>query len=259
MAETSSWSNVSSLLEELVCLLVDDPEQVQVRALQGSQSTVLEVSVAKSDFGKLIGKRGCRANAIRQLLVALSGAHDRRFLLELLEPHADAPTSSRGRPPVPDAEEGVTAITGMLQRLVELLVDHPASARVTALPGSQVVVFEVGVDPEDVPRLIGGNGRTATAIRELLVAISGKFKRRLILDITEPSRSGRPEAKATPSPVGAVAMSTGASPSRQEEADSGPEVTRRSRRVWEPELEGNAAPQAAGAATGGPGETNRAA
>ena len=65
--------------------LVDNPEQVQINAIEGSQTTVLELRVAESDMGKVIGKHGRTANAIRTLLSAASGKAGKRYMLEITE------------------------------------------------------------------------------------------------------------------------------------------------------------------------------
>jgi predicted RNA-binding protein YlqC (UPF0109 family) len=64
---------MKDLLIQIVKALVDNPEQVQINAIEGSQTTVLELKVAESDMGKVIGKHGRTANAIRTLLSAASG------------------------------------------------------------------------------------------------------------------------------------------------------------------------------------------
>ncbi|MBW1725300.1 MAG: KH domain-containing protein, partial [Deltaproteobacteria bacterium] len=56
---------MKDLLIRIAQELVDDPEQVQVTEIETAQTTVLELSVAKSDIGKIIGKHGKTANAIR--------------------------------------------------------------------------------------------------------------------------------------------------------------------------------------------------
>jgi len=65
--------------------LVDNPEQVQINAIEGSQTTVLELRVAESDMGKVIGKHGRTANAIRTLLNAASGKTRKRYMVEIVE------------------------------------------------------------------------------------------------------------------------------------------------------------------------------
>jgi len=65
--------------------LVDNPEQVEINAIEGSQTTVLELKVAESDMGKVIGKHGRTANAIRTLLNAASGKAGKRYMLEITE------------------------------------------------------------------------------------------------------------------------------------------------------------------------------
>ena len=65
--------------------LVDDPEQVVVSQVEGEQTTVLELRVAQSDLGKVIGKQGRTAHAIRTLLGAAGMKLRKRFVLEILE------------------------------------------------------------------------------------------------------------------------------------------------------------------------------
>lgn len=76
---------VRELIEEIVKALVDDPDQVQCVEIQGTQSCVLELHVAPSDVGKVIGKRGVHADAIRRLVHAIGGKRKRRYVLEIIE------------------------------------------------------------------------------------------------------------------------------------------------------------------------------
>ena len=73
------------LVEEIAKALVDEPEQVQVNALDGEQSTVLELRVAPNDLGKVIGKQGRTARSIRTILGAASMKLKKRYTLEILE------------------------------------------------------------------------------------------------------------------------------------------------------------------------------
>ena len=76
---------MKELIEMIAKALVDSPEQVGVRAIEGEQSTVLELKVAQSDLGKVIGKQGRTARAIRTILGAAGMKLKRRFTLEILE------------------------------------------------------------------------------------------------------------------------------------------------------------------------------
>ena len=76
---------MKDLLIRIVKALVDNPEQVQVNEIEGSQTTVLELRVAKSDMGKIIGKHGRTVSAIRVVLIAASGKARRRYVLEIVE------------------------------------------------------------------------------------------------------------------------------------------------------------------------------
>lgn len=80
-----STESVVELVEVIAKSLVDEPEEVSVEAVQGSQSSVLELSVHASDLGKVIGRRGRTAKSIRTLLGAVSMKHDHRYTLEILE------------------------------------------------------------------------------------------------------------------------------------------------------------------------------
>jgi len=73
------------LLIKIVKALVDNPEQVQVNEIVSSQTVVLELRVAKNDMGKIIGKQGRTANAIRDLLSDASGESQKRYVLEIAE------------------------------------------------------------------------------------------------------------------------------------------------------------------------------
>ena len=78
-------AGIKELVEEIAKALVDNPEQVSVREVQGEQVTVLELRVAPSDLGKVIGKQGRTARSIRTLLGAAGMKLKRRFTLEILE------------------------------------------------------------------------------------------------------------------------------------------------------------------------------
>jgi hypothetical protein len=74
------------LVDYLARALVDDPAQVDVAEVQEDAGTILRVKVAKSDLGKLIGKKGRTARALRAVLAAASAKANRRFTLEIYEP-----------------------------------------------------------------------------------------------------------------------------------------------------------------------------
>jgi predicted RNA-binding protein YlqC (UPF0109 family) len=76
---------VKTLVTEIAKALVDIPDEVAVREIEGEQVTVLELRVAPSDLGKVIGKQGRTARSIRTLLGAAGMKLNRRFTLEILE------------------------------------------------------------------------------------------------------------------------------------------------------------------------------
>ena len=76
---------MKELIKRIVQALVDHPEQVAISAIEGKQSTVLEIKVAKEDIGKIIGKRGRNAQAIRIILNAASAKTKKRTIMEIIE------------------------------------------------------------------------------------------------------------------------------------------------------------------------------
>jgi uncharacterized protein len=76
---------MKELVEEIAKALVDKPEQVRVKAVEGEQVTVLELRVDPEDLGKVIGRQGRTAKAIRTLLGAAGMKLKKRFTLEILE------------------------------------------------------------------------------------------------------------------------------------------------------------------------------
>lgn len=78
-------AGIKELVEEIAKAVVDIPEEVHVREVQGEQVTVFELRVAPSDLGKVIGKQGRTARSIRTLLNAAGMKLNRRFTLEILE------------------------------------------------------------------------------------------------------------------------------------------------------------------------------
>lgn len=77
------------MLKELVTYvaksLVDNPDAVQITEVEGEHTSVLELRVAKEDLGKVIGKQGRTARAIRTILAAASSKAKKRTVLEILE------------------------------------------------------------------------------------------------------------------------------------------------------------------------------
>jgi len=76
---------VKQLVETVCKSLVDNPDQVQVTQIDGEQTTILELHVAQSDLGKVIGKQGRSARAIRTILAAAGMKQRRRYNLEIIE------------------------------------------------------------------------------------------------------------------------------------------------------------------------------
>jgi predicted RNA-binding protein YlqC (UPF0109 family) len=80
-----NYSSLKDLVEFMAKSLVDEPEHVEVKEVVGDQTTVVELKVAKSDLGKVIGKQGRTARSMRTILNAASTKLHKRSVLEILE------------------------------------------------------------------------------------------------------------------------------------------------------------------------------
>ncbi len=79
---------MKELIEFIAKALVDHPEKVVVREVTGERTTVYELKVGEGDIGKIIGKEGKTAKAIRTIVTAASMKTGKRAVLEILEPKA---------------------------------------------------------------------------------------------------------------------------------------------------------------------------
>lgn len=76
---------MKEFVEYIIKNLVDNPDKVHINEVGGSQTLILELSVEKSDIGKIIGKRGKTINAIRTLLISVASRNGIRVSLEIIE------------------------------------------------------------------------------------------------------------------------------------------------------------------------------
>ena len=83
--EVVEMDKLKELVIHIAQSLVDFPEQVQVKEVAGEQTAVLELKVAQEDLGKIIGKQGKTAKAIRTILGAAAAKLRKRAVLEILE------------------------------------------------------------------------------------------------------------------------------------------------------------------------------
>ncbi len=82
---SSSGSQMKELITFIAKALVDSPDQVVVSEVVGEQTSVIELKVAKDDLGKVIGRQGRTARAMRTILSAASTKLRKRSVLEILE------------------------------------------------------------------------------------------------------------------------------------------------------------------------------
>ncbi|RKX58748.1 MAG: KH domain-containing protein [Thermodesulfobacteriota bacterium] len=78
-------SKLRDLVEHIAKVLVDNPNAVQINEIEGEQTSVIELKVAKEDLGKIIGKEGRTAKAIRTILGAAGSKIRKRVVLEIIE------------------------------------------------------------------------------------------------------------------------------------------------------------------------------
>ena len=78
---------MKELVEMMVRALVDKPDEVVVTEIEGRHSAVIELQVAKEDIGKVIGKQGAHADALRTIISAAGGKRKKRYTLLILDDH----------------------------------------------------------------------------------------------------------------------------------------------------------------------------
>jgi hypothetical protein len=83
--QTETTGSVKDLVTVIAQRLVDNPNSVSVGEISSGQTTVLELRVAKTDVGKVIGRQGRTAHALRTIINAASARDKRRAVLEIME------------------------------------------------------------------------------------------------------------------------------------------------------------------------------
>ncbi|MCX7760970.1 MAG: KH domain-containing protein [Hydrogenothermaceae bacterium] len=78
-------SKLTEVVEFMAKAIVDHPEKVEVKEIEGEKTTVIELKVAPEDLGKVIGKKGNTARAMRTILSAVSRKSNKKAVLEILE------------------------------------------------------------------------------------------------------------------------------------------------------------------------------
>lgn len=78
-------SELAKMIEYMARMLVDLPDEVEINEIEGENTTVLELKVAKTDLGKIIGKQGRTARAVRTVLNGASTKLRKRTVLEIIE------------------------------------------------------------------------------------------------------------------------------------------------------------------------------
>jgi len=85
VAASKPLGELSKLIEYMAKMLVDFPDRVEISEIEGENTTVIELKVAKEDLGKIIGKQGRTARSVRTILNGASTKLRRRTVLEIVE------------------------------------------------------------------------------------------------------------------------------------------------------------------------------
>ena len=93
---------MKAFIEYVAKALVDHPEEVEVREIDGERAVIFELRLNQTDIGKVIGKSGRTITAIRTLLTSAAAKQGKRAMLEIIEPEG---RRTEGAPPPPDAEQ----------------------------------------------------------------------------------------------------------------------------------------------------------
>jgi len=90
---------MKQLVELIVKALVDQPEKVNITETAGESIVILEISVAQDDVGKVIGKEGRIANAIRTVVKAAAAKQDKKVTVEIMTQNSTTPNSAQHSEP----------------------------------------------------------------------------------------------------------------------------------------------------------------
>lgn len=85
MSESANEHGLQELVRYIAEALVDDPSNVEVSSVESDTSVILELRVSKEDVGKVIGKGGQTAKALRKILSAAATKHKKKSLLQIVE------------------------------------------------------------------------------------------------------------------------------------------------------------------------------
>ena len=96
---------MKEFVEYIVKNLVDNPDQVRINEIGGTHTLIIELSVEKSDIGKIIGKKGKTINAIRTLLMSVASRNGIRVNLEIIEEGKGPRGEATEAPEVPEVPE----------------------------------------------------------------------------------------------------------------------------------------------------------
>ena len=80
---------MKELVEKMVQYLVDEPEKVEIKEIDGDQANILEIRVSKQDIGRVLGKQGTNINALRTIVSAVGGKRKKRYFVELIDDRSD--------------------------------------------------------------------------------------------------------------------------------------------------------------------------
>lgn len=78
-------ASVTNIIEDIVSEIVDEPGEVEVKGTKVDRTTVIEISVDKNDIGKVIGKKGAMANALRVICNSIAGKRNERIIVTIIE------------------------------------------------------------------------------------------------------------------------------------------------------------------------------
>ena len=78
-------NSVKDLVEFVAKSLVDDVDRIEINEIAGNQTNIIELKVAKEDIGKVIGRQGRTADAIRTILNCAAAKHQKRYILQIID------------------------------------------------------------------------------------------------------------------------------------------------------------------------------